>query len=281
MLIRELIHHRHFCLRQKDNKPMMLFMLIQDNAIAAATVSQDRKELYDIFEREYSPNNYQSEHFINEFSFFLNDNNLLKSRYSNISIELLNRNFTLLPKQYATSNVKEMLALNTGITNPENISLNHIGNEISIAFTIDKDLRNFIERTFNTAHIKHAASATIELFTTLPAFKNEQLFLNIHPHLMELVVKEGKQFKFYNVFKWDVHEDILYFLLFTMEQYSISASSARLTLAANLPAEDRLFSLLKKYIRHVQFHVSKIIDKPLENLPNHYYFNILNDHLCE
>jgi hypothetical protein len=282
MQIREVKQQLHFSLRPGDSMGnLMLVMLIQENAISAATISADKHELFDVYEKEFNAGDNRPDLLINEIAFFLSNAGLNKKNFSYISIQLLNRQFTLLPKEFAAGDLKSLITLNTGLSNPENIRQNHINNEITIAFPVESELQNFIERTFNTAHVKHAAANTIELFLKLPAFINEQVFLIVHPNLIELAVKDKRQLKFYNVFKWDAAEDILYFVLFTMEQCAVSADSARLMIAANLPANDQLFLLLKKHVRHVQFFVSKLIDKPVDNLPNHYFFTILNDHLCE
>jgi len=281
MFVKAVKSRHHYKFRDNNGSPLMLFMLIQDKSVSAATVSSDKHLLHEIHELVFDEASENNDSEFNQFNFFLSDSNLLKTRYQSVSVQLLNRHYTIIPKEFSGSDLKEILELNTGFSGTEHVLQNQVNTEITIAFAIDSPLKNFIEKSFNTAKIKHTAATGIELFMKLPALSKEQVFLNVYNHHIELFIKQNKALLFYNVFKWESHEDILYFTLFSMEQHAVSPSSARLTIAANLPADDLLFVLLKKYVSHVNLFVSKLIDQPVNELPNHYYFNLLNDYLCE
>jgi hypothetical protein len=281
MFVKSVKNRHHYRFRENSGSPIMLFMLIQDKSVSAATVSSDKHLLHDIHEIVFDTANDNSDTEFNQLNFFLNDSGFNKTPYQSVSVQLLSRHYTIVPKEFSENDLKKMLYLNTGISDTEHVLHNHVNNDVTIAFSINAPLKNFIEKTFNTAKIKHAGASAIELFLKLPSFSKEQVFLNIHKDYIELLIKNNKTLQFYNVFKWEANEDILYFTLFTMEQYALSPSSARLTIAANIPADDLLFVLLKKYVKHVQLYVSKLMDNPVNEIPNHYYFNILNDYLCE
>jgi len=69
--------------------------------------------------------------------------------------------------------------------------------------------------------------------------------------------------------------------LFTIEQFQLNKETLRLQIAGNKQTNNELFDLVKKYIRNVNFVSSKALDKTVDELPNHFYFSILNKHLCE
>lgn len=281
MTVSEVKHKDHYLVHPFQKGPVDLSVLIEDDKISAAIFSKDHAQLHEICSLTFSDSKSIPGNAINEFAFFLKDFDILKHQYSHVTIQILNRLFTLVPNAFANSNTKSLLEFNLGIKDIKTVQQTLINNSINFAYTYDFELHSFIERSFNTAKIQHAGAMSIDLFLKLPALKKSDVFLDIHHNVIELIIKKENDLLFYNVFKWDSNEDVLYFLLFTIEQFQLNQNTLQLSIAANLPADHTLFALIKKYIRHIQFFSSKAIDAPVENLPNHYFFNVLNSHLCE
>lgn len=110
------------------------------------------------------------------------------------------------------------------------------------------------------------------------------LFLNILDGFIEIGIKENNKFLFYNVFNFDTNEDILYYLLFTMEQFNLNPLLVKLTVACHLPVTDELINNIKKYIKNLNFCIADKeihLNEEISKLPQHYYFTLLNQHLCE
>ncbi len=270
----------HFTLHPYNSGNCKLYLKIGDNSISAAIFGSNGK-MHEVCETIFASRSNNLDAKINELNFFLKDFDVLKHPYSHVSVQILNRKFTLAPIAYTEKNVAELLEFNLGESYGGNIHKNLINSSICFAYACEQELIGVIEKIFNTAVIKHTGASTIDLFLKLAPFKNQDLFLNIHGSLIELAIKKNNDLLFYNIFKWDNNEDIVYFLLFTMEQFGLDPGKANISIAANRPVTDELFVFIKKYVRNIQFFVSKAIDTKTENLPNHYYFNILNEHLCE
>lgn len=281
MQVAEVLNKQHFSVHPIQKGGLNLFMQIEPNYIAACIFNNDHSALHEIFSMQFSDNKSANENPVYELGFFLKNFDILKHPYAHVSVQILNRNFTLVPSAYSNGNLKELLEFNLGVTDIRTVHTVTLNNSIDFAFTYDLELHNFIEKTFNASKISHAGSASIDQFLKLPLFKQSDVFLNVHSKLIELVIKKNNELLFYNVFKWDSNEDILYFLLFSIEQFNLNNNTLKLHIAANKPSTDALFTLIKKYVRHVNFVTSKSLDAPVENLPNHYYFTILNKHLCE
>lgn len=281
MQVTEVLNKQHFSVHPFQKGSLNLYMLIEPNYISASLFNSDNTLLHEINAMQFSENKSHNENPIYELSFFIKDFDILKHKYNHVFIQILNRYFTLVPSSYANGHLKELLEFNVGIKDLKIVQSISINSAIDFAFTYDFELHNFIEKTFNIAKISHSGASSIDVFMKLPLFKNTDVFLNIHSKLIELMIKKDNELLFYNVYKWDSNEDILYFLLFSIEQFQLNHSTLKLHIAANRSSSDPLFTLIKKYIRSVNFVTSKSIDTPVENLPNHYYFNILNKHLCE
>ena len=69
-----------------------------------------------------------------------------------------------------------------------------------------------------------------------------------------------------------------------MEQFQLNPLYVRLSLAGQRSLSDDLIKSIKKYIKQVDFCVtdsSVNLNGDLSTLPQHYYFTLLNQHLCE
>ena len=264
---------------QKES--LNLYLLIESHSISASVFNATDSELYAVHSLTIGHTKLDNEASKVELAYFLNEFELLKHTYRHVSVQLLNRLFTLIPHSYDGGDLKELLSFNLGIKDIKTAHTDLINNTISFAYTTDFELLNFIEKTFSASKINHAGATSIDLFLRLQALKNSDVFLNIHSSVIELIIKKDNDLLFYNIFKWDTNEDVLYFLLFTIEQFQLNQATARLIIAGNIATNNELITLIKKYIKSVSFFSSKAITKPNEHLANHYYFNILNRHLCE
>lgn len=264
---------------QKES--LNLFLLIEEHSISASIFSADNSIVHHINSLTFTHPKISNASSTTELAYFLNEFGLLKHAYKHVTVQILNRLFTLVPQSYVGGNLKEVLAFNLGLKEIRNVNTDLINNAISFAYTYDFELVNFIEKTFSACKINHAGATSIDLFLRLQSLKNSDVFLNIHTSTLELIIKRDNELLFYNIFKWDSNEDILYFLLFSIEQFQLNQSTVRLIIAGNIPTNNELFTLIKKYIKTVNFISSKAITKSNEQLANHYFFNILNHHLCE
>lgn len=210
---------------------------------------------------------------------------LRTSNFQSIRINWLGKNFTLIPNSfYKAERAKEILEFNIGNTNDERICVNDVRSDIKLLFTIPAELKNVIDRTFPHHELKHSGTCAINSFFTHFQLKKSNIFLNIHDDKIELLVKKDRQLLLYNIFSIKTNEDILYYLLFSVEQFKLDPASLQLAVCANRETNDELFTAIKKYIRHVNFAVSdKFIKRKgaFESLPHHYYFSLLNQPLCE
>ncbi len=73
-------------------------------------------------------------------------------------------------------------------------------------------------------------------------------FLYSGNHYSEFIITQNDELIFYNQFAHDVREDLLYFLLFTLEQNRIPAPEAVIHYGGKMEKGDRTYNLLLKYI---------------------------------
>jgi hypothetical protein len=147
-------------------------------------------------------------------------------------------------------------------------------------------LKTFINKYFHEAKLYHHSTAMIQAL--LNKFRNidtdKQLFVNSgHSHVDILQIKD-KKLDYYNSFRYNTAEDFMYFLVFVVEQLKLNPESVQVVLLGEIERHSPLSDLMHKYIRNVSFidrnpdhRYSFVFDQ----LPGHYYYNLLNASLCE
>lgn len=219
-----------------------------------------------------------------KLTFLLNNYRLLQKDFKSINVCILNNNFSLTPEAFVLNeNVKDVLHFTGGADLAVKNSYVHKFDQVNFCYSIPGDLVHFIERSFKKAAIRHAGAVTIDLLFSNPSLKNCDLFLNFNSGVFELAAKENNKLLYYNGFNFETNEDVLYYLLFMMEQYKFNPLTCRLVIAGQLDTNSELSKSIKKYIKQVSFAVN---DKSFTasfaglNLPEHYFFSLVNQHLC-
>jgi hypothetical protein len=196
---------------------------------------------------------------------------------------ILSKDFTIVPESYSDAiEIKELLTFSTGLSEIKNPHF-HTINNINFCYSFDQELIQNLEKTFAQAIIKHSGAINIELLFSNHSLINCDLFLIINDGLIEIAAKSNNNLLFYNVFSFENNEDVLYYLLFMMEQFSLNPLSTRLLIGGQVQTNDSLIISIKKYIKHVEFvvHNSNLkLEGELNKLPHHFYFTLLNQYLC-
>jgi hypothetical protein len=214
--------------------------------------------------------------------FLINNYQLTQKKFEKVNIVILNHHFTLVPDAYAdVESLKPLMQFTGG--GPVKTVLRHHVKDLQFCYALQPDTGPFLERTFPNASIRHGGAVTISLLFSHHSLELHDLFLNLGDGFIEIASRRGGELLFYNLFFCESDEDILYYLLFMMEQFNLDPSLVRLGIACQRPVNDGLILNLQKYIRHVQFCVtdpSVRVKGELLSLPQHYYFTLLNQHLC-
>lgn len=215
---------------------------------------------------------------------FLSEHDLSKQHFKTIYVNWIDNHFTLLPASfYEPEKAKDLLEFNIGEMLEETVITNDV-DDIKLVFTIPNEIKKTIDKLFPSHDLKHIGYSTVKLFFNHFQLKNADLFLNIHDGQTEIIIKKDKKLVLYNVFNTLSDEDILYYLLFSIEQFNLNPNLIKVAVAAKRETSDALFLAIKKYIKYVDFAVSdKLIirKEELEKLPHHFYFTTLNRLVCE
>jgi len=212
----------------------------------------------------------------------------LKTEYEKTEIIFESAKSTLVPVALFDHNhVADYLKLNN---HPDLGEV--IGNErlrqldAENVFSIPEILVKTLHEHFPGASIHHFASSLIE--SLLIRYKNLDsspiMFANVRKSWLDIIVLNKGKLQFFNSFRYREKEDFVYFLIFVFEQLTLNPENTELKLMGEIPKVSPLFDLTFKYVRNVgfverghEYAFSYVFDE----IPQHYYFNLLNLHRCE
>lgn len=209
---------------------------------------------------------------------------LSKKNHTNIFINHHHSNFTLCPEPfYNINNGKELLEFNIGNVDQQIIKTNDINNRIKIIYSVDENISNLIDAIFPQHQSKHTLCVLSQLLLTYEDLTHEDVLVYIKDDSLSLLIKNKQTLLLTNTYAIKSTEDILYYLLFSLEQYELNPLFVKIVLIGNINTASPLANSIKKYIKHVRFGIgNKLIDwTEVKGMPQHYYYSILNRLFCE
>ena len=117
-------------------------------------------------------------------------------------------------------------------------------------FTVHKELENWLNNQYSSTPVQyiHFNSSFLHGLLTMNV---EELAVIIHSDIMTIAHLENKQLKFVNSFPYSHSNDILYFILFVMDEIGIAHESGSVKLWGTQDLGD-IASMLQNYIRTVE-----------------------------
>ncbi len=191
--------------------------------------------------------------------------------------------FTFCPAEfYVPENKYKLLNYVHPVQLNETI-LNNNFNNIKIIYSIPQDIYNSILKIFPSVKLFHSSTSMMNIFFHHPLLIHSKIWTHIHPNYIEIIAKNHKEFLFYNTFDIQTSLDILYYLLFCIEQLQLNPKETTVHISGNISPEHSIFKLLPRYIYSIQLvhHHPKIHILPIDSsLISHYHFITLNHYLC-
>ncbi len=210
--------------------------------------------------------------------------NALEVSEQKISINYFSKQFTLCPTDlYNDHTKKKLLEFNVGNIDNQLVLVNDISPEIKLIFAMDETLKSTIDRVFPQHHLKHSLCVLAQLALHSEEFTKEQIIIEVHQHSMEVVVKNNNKLLLANTYEVKSTEDVLYYVLFIIEQFELNPLLVGVVVAGNFDSTSPIVLTLKKYIKSVKLAKGhkQINWGGLTGMPQHHNYLLLNTVFCE
>lgn len=215
---------------------------------------------------------------------------LSKPDWAGIRISIKNQKFTLIPATlFEESAASEYLEINCDVDQQQEkiCTFRHAGLEVVNVFTLDQSVAGIFTELFGEKKINyiHHTSTLLEgLLHSGERTAHRKMCVFVDQNNLNCMVLQGGHLEFCNQFQYATAEDFLYYLIFAMQEQNLNPDSDAVTIWGDITHDSALFTLMRKYIRHVNFG-----SKPsgvnytykLEDQFEHRFFEVYSLHFCE
>lgn len=167
---------------------------------------------------------------------------------------LINFNkFSLVPEHlYEKEQGPKILSYTSKLAKGDHIYSDHWKNsEAMLVYACPLPMIEWIKKHFTNASIAHSGTALEKLVQMVP--KSDQFaYLHINPGAADFYVAKEGRLQWYNNFDYSTEEDLLYFILYALEQNRILATELELHLSGHSLKGDKLQALLNRYIETIK-----------------------------
>jgi hypothetical protein len=207
-----------------------------------------------------------------------------KKTYKTVLVNEVNSQFTLCPTAfYEPNNARTLLEFNCGDIGHQLILTDDIHSTIKLVYTIDEALKSTLDKLFPQHQLKHQMTVLSRLMLNTEELSKEQMLISLRDNSIEVAVKQNQQLILANQYSIKTNEDVLYYVLFILEQYQLNPLTVALTVVGNMDANSELIVSLKKYIKHIRLATGhKTLNwQYLTGMPQHFNYTLLNRLFCE
>lgn len=210
-------------------------------------------------------------------------NKYLNYSYSKVNVFFETQFVQLFPLEYEDDNLID-LSFNLLISDSSEkhkISNTLIPNVLNIIGLVDNTSVSYAHDLYHDPNIYTTNYVFLKSLLPNNVQTDDVFFVNINYNFIEIAFIEKNNVSFYNTFSYKNNEDILYYILFVVEQLGYSHLEYNIALTGTI--KNDLLNLLKQYINNVNLfnnsekstsNISSDIDKPK-------YYILLQSALCE
>jgi hypothetical protein len=143
-----------------------------------------------------------------------------------------------------------------------------------------------LKKKYSNARFFHGNIPLLTAFVN--KFRNADnqgsILANFRNGAMDILAINDRKLQLLNSYTCKTDEDVLYFLVFAIEQIGLNPETVDLYLSGIIEQDSNLHFLIKKYVRNVRF-MNRNDDfrycYAFERVENHQFYNLLNLNLCE
>jgi hypothetical protein len=157
--------------------------------------------------------------------------------------------------------------------------------EIVNVYGVAREQYKLARQMFPLAKIYHHSTAMIRSISL--NYKNKisstRVFVHVREQDFDILVFDGKRVGYYNSFHFQAPSDLVYYMIFVMEQLNLNPEETGIILTGNIHKESETFELLYRYIRNIEFadrNESFKYSYIFNDIPSHQHYFLLNLGLC-
>ena len=114
------------------------------------------------------------------------------------------------------------------------------------------NVNNYILENFGSFDFYHYSTLLIKKLVKYNREKESSLYANLQEEDFQVLIIKKNKLLYHNNFDFNTKEDILYFLLFVIEQNKIDINKSKLFLIGKINVESEAYLLISKFIENIE-----------------------------
>jgi len=212
---------------------------------------------------------------------------LIKQSYQQIDIAVASNRITTAPHDFLTKgNDLNIISAAYPVTPHEEILTEAVSDLGPVTATlVPLYVSDFCKIIFPDSILRSASAIFVKgVLRKHSRLIARQIFINIHHKYFEITVIHGLRLLYLNTFRYSAPSDVLYYVIFVLEQLGFVPSEESVTIMGDITEVSIIFSQLKMYCGSLNF-----ISNPDEleysdafaGIAMHKYFTLFNIPICE
>ena len=225
---------------------------------------------------------------LNKLNEIFNNDELLYNKFKSVKLIFASQRETLVPLPlFSNEDIKKYFYFNQSEEKNEEVLYNKIKNSDAVnIFSIPTKFINFFNNKFDNITYYHQSTPFIE--NALIENKNQKFDYKVYVYnyefFFDVIVISPQKLLFYNTFKYKNENDFAYYLMNVFEQLKLNPSQTPVYLMGDITKQSDCYNIIKKFITNIYFKkLSNSFDYSyvFNQIPEHYFFNMLNLYQCE
>ena len=202
---------------------------------------------------------------------FIKESDINISNIINVKLIVCNKLSSIVPKNLFEEKLSlDYLKFNSKLLKddyPANDIIEEIGAvNVYLPYV---NVNNYVIEKFGSFNYYHYSTILIKKLIKHNSSKDLTLYANIELNNFQVLILKNRKLIYYNNFDIKEKEDILYFILFVMEQNKIDCNNDKLLLLGDIRKESDTYKLLKKFINNIEImdfiEINKSKTKNIDN----------------
>ncbi|MCM1504770.1 MAG: DUF3822 family protein [Muribaculum sp.] len=185
-------------------------------------------------------------------------NPILLSDFAKVEVSLRSTSFVLLPDE-AVSESAEFCesVVNASIANAGSETLTTYespikGAECTLMVKEERDLVDFIRRTFNNPSISHSLGVLASHFVKLALYGMPgKMYVHLHDDSMDIAIFGDNGLSLLNTFTYSDPMDAVYYIMSTRSALGIEQTSGELFISGDTALREKITPVLREYLGYV------------------------------
>lgn len=205
-----------------------------------------------VFANTYFFKNFDINTQLEETVLYFEKEKKLNQDFDKVILSFVNSKQILVPAEfYSEEKEEEFLQFGLSVSKNNIIERNYIKNyDNYLIFTYKEAFEEFLKKKYSKILLLHSASGF--LFSRKAHLGRMEIHLMIYMGKIDLVFLRNKKLLFYNSFDYQTKEDILYYIAFIADYFSVKGEHLFLILEGKVRYQDLLYNFLADYFENIE-----------------------------